>query len=91
MIGLSVVLEEPAWPDLHPDVFPRERVIHASLTAITALPGGMESGATSIMLRIDLPDGDVVLAETSQALLVAAVHALSVKHPSPQGTGENAP
>jgi hypothetical protein len=91
MPALQIILEEPAWPDLHPDVFPQHRIWRADLTAITALPNGMASGATSVMLRIDLPGGTVVLAETSLALLLMATKALSTRHPSPPGTGENAP
>lgn len=87
MPELRLVMEEPAWPELR-----GVEVIHVTdPIGITALPGGMQSGATSIMLRVDLPDGRVVLAETSLALFVAAVRALQAKFPSPAGTGENAP
>ncbi len=36
------------------------------------LPAGMSSGAPSVMIRLDLPDGRIVLAETSAALFVSA-------------------
>jgi hypothetical protein len=86
---LHVTFDEPPWPDLADRM---GDVIHyAAPIGYTALAGGMESGATSVMFRLDLPDGRVVLAETSLALLVAAVNATRVKHPSPPGTGENAP
>ena len=89
MPELNIVLREPAWPDLKDR---RDEVIHVTgPIGITALPGGMSSGATSVMLRIDLPDGRVVLAESSLALFVAAVRALQGRFPSPEGTGESAP
>lgn len=39
---------------------------------IAALPGGMESGKTSLAIRLDLPDGSTVCAEMSLALFQAA-------------------
>lgn len=87
MPALHLILREPAWPDL-----PTKEVIHITEPLeITALSHGMESGATSVALRINLPDGKVVIAETSLALLVATVRALAARYPSPPGTGENAP
>jgi len=35
---------------------------------VAALPSGMKSGKPSLVIRIDLPDGRVVLQETSVAL-----------------------
>ena len=35
---------------------------------VSALEGGMTSGNASLVIRIDLPDGRVVLQETSVAL-----------------------
>jgi hypothetical protein len=74
MPALDIILHgDGCWPDLkeHPD-----RVIHladGTLIAMAALPGGMTSGQTSVSIRIDLPDGRVVVAETSLALLGTAV------------------
>lgn len=45
------------------------------------LPGGMQSGKTSVTLRIDLPHYDLtILCETSLALLEAAVVAAIARH-----------
>ena len=74
MPALDIILHgDGCWPDLkeHPD-----RVIHIAgdaHIAMAALPGGMTSGKTSVAIRIDLPDGRVVVAETSLALLGTAV------------------
>jgi len=68
---------DAAYPDL-----PTREVIHLRETTIgvTALAGGMASGRTSVALRLDLPDGRVVLAETSLRLLLAAADALRARY-----------
>lgn len=47
---------------------------------LAALRGGMASGATSVTLRINLPDGQVLLTETSLALLDMAVQTFKGAH-----------
>jgi hypothetical protein len=44
---------------------------------IALLKAGMGSGKSSVTIRIDLPDGKIVLAETSLALFIAAAEALA--------------
>jgi hypothetical protein len=70
----------------YPDLAARpEAVIHLGNDAppigITALAGGMASGNASVMLRLDLPDGRVVLAETSLRLFLLAADALRAQYP----------
>ena len=48
----------------------------ASPVEIVAMPGGMASGRTSISMRLDLPDGRVVIVETALYELMNAVRAL---------------
>lgn len=69
----------------YPDLAGRpEAVIHLGNDAppigITALAGGMMSGNASVMLRIDLPDGRVVLAETSLRLFLGAADMLRARY-----------
>ena len=47
----------------------RDTIIHLPDPTLTLirLPHGMRSGATSLVIRIELPDGRAVLAETSLA------------------------
>jgi hypothetical protein len=56
---------------------PKGHVIAAkpdgSAITISALSGGMVGGAPSVMIRIDLPDGKTVLAQTSLKSLGGAV------------------
>jgi hypothetical protein len=52
--------------------------------AIGGLAGGMKSGAASVMVRVDLPNGETVLAETSLALFLSAADALKARHGDPR-------
>jgi hypothetical protein len=61
-----------AWDDLA-----SRDVVPGTWTRLAALPGGMTSGALSIAILVELPDGRAVLAETSWRLLHAAVTALA--------------
>jgi hypothetical protein len=56
----------------------------AAALQVAALPGGMMSGAPSVTLRIDLPDGRVVLTETSLALFLTAADMLKARHGDPR-------
>ena len=76
MPDLSIHLfGDNAWPDL------ADKMVHhvTDSMQIARLPGGMKSGKTSVALRIDLPNGQVVVAETSLALLSNAVHAIEAR------------
>lgn len=80
MIGMNLIFEEPAWPDLE-----KKRVIHlgndAKPIGVALLAGGTESGRPSVALRLDLPDGSVVIAETTARLFCTAARAMLAKHP----------
>lgn len=64
-----------AWPDL------TEKPVHyANEFQISALPGGMESGRTSMMLRVDLENGSAVVVETSLRMLETIVSAFRARY-----------
>lgn len=73
-------LVETEWPDLA-----REDCIHlgngAPALRVAVLEGGMESGKPSIALRIDLPDGKSVIAETSARLFCTAARTIMARYP----------
>lgn len=46
------------------------------------LPAGMASGRTSVEILIPLPDGTMLLTETSLTLFVAAAKALEAAYPN---------
>lgn len=47
---------------------------------VVVIQGGMESGAPSVLLRIDLPDGKSVVAETSARLFVSAGRMIKARY-----------
>lgn len=81
MAILKLNLEgDGAYPDLAGRL---HEVIHLADNdplGITGLAGGMTSGRASVMLRFDLPDGRVVLAETSLRLFLMAADALRARY-----------
>jgi hypothetical protein len=73
MLTFHTMLEpEEHWSDLLD-----KEVIYlgdeAAPIEIVAMPGGMTSGRTSISMRLDLPDGRVVIVETALYELANAV------------------
>jgi len=77
MIKLEVILDgDGAWPDLA-----NKKIIRVTQgIQIAGLSRGMTSGAPSVSIRIDLPDGRTVIAETSLKLFVGAAEALKAKY-----------
>lgn len=58
----------------------QEKVIHLTGPfTIAVLKGGMQSGRPSLALRFDLPDGRVIVQETSVLLFLSAADAIKVK------------
>lgn len=86
MIALNVSflasgpLTETEWPDLK-----RANCIHLGNDAppikLAVLDKGTQSGQPSIALRIDLPDGKTVIAETAARLFCAAARAIIARYP----------
>lgn len=66
---------------------PPENIVDATglKFRIMALPGGMaRSGAASVAVAIDMPDGKTLFAQTSLALLLTAADAFKAKHGDPR-------
>lgn len=71
-----------AWPELAD-----QGVIHLgndTAIGLAVLPAGMVSGKPSVMFRLDLPDGHVVLAEASWAVLALAVRGIAARYGWPE-------
>jgi hypothetical protein len=71
-----------AWSDLT-----GAPVIHlgdGTEIGLCVLPGGMTSGAPSVAFRLDLPDGQVVMAEASWRVLAVAVQAIAARYGWPE-------
>lgn len=82
MIPMVIVLQqrEPVWPDVD-----QSKVIHlgngSPAIQVAVLEMGMDSGRPSIAMRLDLPDGRTVVAETSARLFCSAARAIMAKYP----------
>lgn len=81
MIPLSIKLDgDNAWPDLKD-----KPIIHVAKDApaiqVAVLSGGMSSGRPSVAIRIDLPTGESVIAETSARLFCTAARAIEARFP----------
>lgn len=75
MIPLRIILEgDNCWPDLKD-----KEPILTDLVAVAALPSGMTSGKPSVAVRIDLPDGRAVIAQTSMRLFLMAARAFRAR------------
>jgi hypothetical protein len=74
---IRVELEgDGCWPELGGPGGPE--VIDAGTSiSMALLRGGMSSGRASVTVRIDLPDGRVVLAQASLAVLLGAAEAMA--------------
>jgi len=69
---------DACWPDLQ--IRPYKM---GEFVAVAALGRGMETGRPSIMMRIELEDGSVVLAQTSLRLFSAATRAFVARYGDP--------
>lgn len=71
-----------AWPDLMD-----RGVIHLgddTEIGLCVLPKGMTSGRPSVAFRLDLPDGQVVVAEASWRVLAVAVQGIAARYGWPE-------
>lgn len=79
MPGINLQLDgDNCWPELRGKIG-TDAVIEANDLAIAFLPHGMTSGEPSLTLRIDLPDGRVVLTQTSLQIFTSAVRAFEAR------------
>lgn len=80
MPALHVIVNgDGAFPDLA-----NKDVTEVQEATITGLSEGMQSGRPSVMFRLDLPDGRVVLYQTSLRLLLTAADALKARYGDPR-------
>lgn len=84
---MKVILEgDGAWPDLR-EATRDGRVIHLDHGSppiqVAYLPEGTVRGEPSVTIRVDLPDGRVVLAETTLALFLQAADLFRARHRRP--------
>lgn len=87
MISMNIILDgDNAWPELKD----AEIILPEGTLQVAILTGGLASGRPSVAIRIDLPDGRHVIAQTTARLFVSAGRAIVARHPDlfddgPQG------
>ena len=88
MISLSIHARGDAcWEDLQSRTEQLIWLNSGAGLAIARLPRGMASGRSSVAIRVDLPDGRVVVAETSMALFLACAGAFMAAEDAEQPKG----
>lgn len=81
MIPITITFNgDNAWPDLRDK--PVIHVANGKGISVAVLDGGMASGRPSVALRLELPDGQTVIAETSARLFASAGRAIMAKYPN---------
>lgn len=82
MLTLHIIMDgESAWPELKDRKHSIVHVADGPPMQVAILQGGMKSGRPSVTIRVDLPDGRTVLAETSARLFCTAARAFMAKYP----------
>lgn len=80
MLDLPIHLDgDGCWPDLVD-----EPVIETQKMEVAVLSQGMASGAPSVAVRVDLPDGRSVVAQTSLKLFLTAADAFKARYGDPR-------
>jgi hypothetical protein len=83
---IRVSIDVERWPTqaiqkLHDEGRTGDIIYSTEPLEIGALPGGMQSGRTSIAVFFTLPDGRVVIADTSLRALRTVVETLAAAYP----------
>lgn len=86
VLTVTVNVSENPWRDLVAKRGEGKLITAMSTEAgrirVGGLPEGMESGRTSVSFAIPLPDGTVLLTETSLALFLEAADILRAAYPN---------
>ena len=82
-IDLRLTGNGPAWPDLAAKEQAGKLIHVTQAIGISGIPNGMQSGAPSVAIRLDLQDGRVVLVETSLKLFLMAANGLRARFGDP--------
>lgn len=81
MIPLSIMFQKEDDPVLWPDL--NGKNIHfVEAPKLAVLDQGMSSGAPSVSIRLDLPNGEHAIVQTSAKLFVIAANMIKAKYPN---------
>ena len=67
---------DKAWPELAEKLAAGQVIDYQEMIQVAVLAGGMASGKPSVTFRFNLPDGRVVLAQTSALLVLSLARAI---------------
>jgi hypothetical protein len=85
MVTMKVLVDgDGCWPDLIEKRKAGNLVETREVLQVAGLSRGMASGKPSVSIRIDLPDGKTVFAETSLALFLSAADILKARYGDPR-------
>jgi hypothetical protein len=87
MLHMTIDLNgDNIWPDLRTKEFVHLRGHDGSSgesrIQVAVLDGGMKGGLPSVAIRLDLPDGKTVVAETSARLFCTAARVIMGQYPN---------
>jgi hypothetical protein len=86
VLTVTVDIDSTPWEDLKALSAEGKLIsamhMEAGTIRVGGLPRGMESGRTSVAIAVPLPDGTVLLTETSLALFLQAAKILEAKYPN---------
>lgn len=86
VLTVTVDIDRDPWEDLNALRAEGKLIsamhVEAGTIRVGGLPHGMSSGRTSVAIAVPLPDGTVLLTETSLALFLQAAEILKVKYPN---------
>lgn len=86
MLHMGIILEgDDAWPELAEKKMEGTLVHVEDSITVARLARGMHSGNSSVCIRLDLPDGKTVLAQTSMALFLGAADAFRAREEMENG------
>ena len=79
VLKIKMDVDECGFDAVNPDGSGAEKIVHVpdAVIEVGTLRAGMTSGKDSVMICVPLPDGRIVLAETSAELFVAAGRAIT--------------
>jgi len=70
----TIMNGDNCWPDLKTKGF-----VEGNWIGIARLPKGTTSGNSTVTIRVELPDGQTILAQTTLRLLSNAVRAFEIR------------
>lgn len=82
MVPMSVKFVAERESGFWPDIPPKKMLDMGIMSKVAVLADGMQSGLPSVMFRIDMPDGTVIITQQTGAQIVLLGHLIEAKFPA---------